>query len=153
MLYEMRRKDRQLDNTEAERLLTTGEYGILSTTDTDGCPYGVPLSYAYADGIIYFHCAKDVGLKSENIKHQPRVCFTVVGKTEILPEKFSTKYESVIAFGTAKKADDKLTGLRLLQEKYSPAFPEKGLEHAKKDFDYVEVYEITVEHVTAKGRR
>ena len=45
MLYEMRRKDRQLDNTEAERLLTTGEYGILSTTDTDGCPYGVSIIY------------------------------------------------------------------------------------------------------------
>lgn len=153
MLHEMRRKDRQLDNAEAEKLLTTGEYGILSTTGEDGCPYGVPVSFAYADGIIYFHCAKDVGLKVENMKNHSRVCFTVVGETEILPEKFSTKYESVIVFGTAKKADDKLTGLRLLQEKYSPAFPEKGLEHAKKDFDYVEVYEITVEHMTAKGRR
>ena len=153
MFHEMRRKDRELDYTEAEKILSQGEYGILSTVDGDGCPYGVPISYAYADGIIYFHCAKDVGLKVENIRRQPQVCFTVVGDTEVLPEKFSTKYNSAIAFGTAREAQDKHLGLRLLQEKYSPSFSKEGLEYADKAIHQVTVYEITIEHLTAKGRR
>lgn len=153
MYHEMRKKERALDREAAERILKQGEYGILSTTGADGTPYGVPVSYAWADGVVYFHCARGVGHKVENLTHQNRVCFTVVGDTEVLPAKFSTRYESVIAFGTAKPAADKLAGLRLLQEKYSPAFPEEGRAYAQKSLSAVEVYEIAVEHLTAKGRR
>lgn len=151
MYHEMRMKNRELDKAAAEQILTQGEYGILSTVGKDSIPYGVPLSYAYVNGIIYFHCAADVGHKLENIAHQNKVCFTVVGKTEIIPEKFSTKYESVIAFGTAHPAEDKYLGLRLLQEKYSPSFEKAGLAYARKAIDAVSVYEITVENLTAKG--
>lgn len=153
MFHEMRKKSKKLDRTAAEQLLQEGEYGILSTIGEDNVPYGVPVSYAYADGVIYFHCAKGVGHKVENISHRANVCFTVVGETEVLPEKFSTKYESVIAFGTARPAEDKYVGLRLLIEKYSPSFKKEGLEYAQKAIDAVTVYEITVEHLTGKGSR
>lgn len=151
MYHEMRKKNRESDKATAEQILAQGEYGILSTVGEDDLPYGVPVSYAYADGIIYFHCAKGVGHKVENIAHQATVCFTVVGKTEIIPGNFTTKYESAITFGTARPAQDKFLGLRLLQEKYSPSFAKEGLVHAQKAINVVEVYEITVEHLTAKG--
>lgn len=153
MIHEMRLKKRLLEDDEARRILSQGEYGILSTVDADGCPYGVPVSYACADNIIYFHCAKGVGHKVENMEHSQKVCFTVVGPTEVLPAKFTTKYESAIAFGTVRKAEDVFRGLRLLQEKYSPGFPEEGRAYAEKDMDTVAVYEIQIEHVTAKGNR
>ena len=153
MIHEMRRLDRQLTAAETEKILIAGEYGILSTVSTDGTPYGVPVNYAYTDGIIYFHCAKDTGHKYENILHNAKVCFTVVGETELLPEQFSTKYQSVIAFGTVKPAADKREGLQLLVNKYSPEFVEKGRTYIEHDLDTVGVYEITVEHMTGKGRR
>lgn len=153
MFHEMRRIDRKLTDTEAEKLLLTGEYGILATVDEAGYPYGIPLSYAYEDGTIYFHSAKDVGHKHENLRHNAKVCFTVVGKTEILPEQFSTKYESVVAFGTVKPATDKRKGLRLLVKKYSPEYMEKGQAYIEHDIDTVGVYEIVIEHMTGKARK
>ena len=153
MVHEMRRSDRQLNLTETKRLLANGEYGVLSTVGDDNIPYGVPLSYAYDEDRIYFHCAKDVGHKYENICHNSKVCFTVVGKTQILPEQFSTNYESAIVFGTVKPATDKRKGLLLLVEKYSPAFKEKGHSYIEQDIDTVGVYEINIEHMTGKGRK
>ncbi len=152
-MKEMRRKDRQLTTEAALHILETGEYGILSTVGTDGIPYGVPVSYVCQNGIIYFHCAQGVGLKVENMLHQPKVCFTVVGATQVLPEKFSTRYESAIVFGTVREATDKRTGLTLLQEKYSPAFPEEGKQHIQSSYEKVAVYEITIEQLTGKGRQ
>ena len=153
MFHEMRRIDRKLTNEEAEELLLAGEYGVLATVGEDGYPYGVPVNYAYADDTIYFHGAKNVGHKYENILHNPKVCFTVVGKTEVLPEQFSTKYESVVVLGTAKPAADKRRALQLLVEKYSPDFMEKGQTYIEHDIDTVGVYEIVIEHITGKGRR
>lgn len=149
----MRRNDRQLTEQEATQILERGEYGILSTVCTDGTPYGLPVSYAYQDGVIYFHCAKDVGLKIENITAQPKVCFTVVGQTEVLPEAFATRYESAIAFGATQKALDKRKGLILLQEKYSPDYSETGAQYIEQSLDRVEVYEIKVESLAGKSQK
>ncbi len=55
----MRRIDREISEHEAVELLHKAEYGVLSTVDKSGQPYGVPLSYVYKDNAIYFHCAVD----------------------------------------------------------------------------------------------
>ena len=54
----MRRKERQLPEEEAIRLLKDGEYGVLATYGEDGWPYGVPISYVYDDRRIYVHGAQ-----------------------------------------------------------------------------------------------
>lgn len=154
MYKEMRRSDRQLSDKDMKEILEVGEYGILSTIGENGYPYGVPISYVYIDSKIFFHCAAGVGLKEENITYNDKVCFTVVGKTEVLPEKFSTKYESVIAFGTAKKSMEmKEKALEGLIKKYSPDFMEKGLNYIESAHYMTDVFEITIESITAKGRR
>jgi len=63
MNREMRRSDRQLNTEDALSILEHGEYGIFSTVSADGIPYGVPVSYTYFNQRIYFHCAKNAGLK------------------------------------------------------------------------------------------
>src|SRR5689334_11917769 len=100
MHHELRRKDRGLDEPEARELLERGEYGVLSSCGPDGQPYGIPLSYCVIGDAIYFHCALE-GHKLENIVADSRVSFCVVGTTEVLPDKFSTRYESVIVSGRA----------------------------------------------------
>lgn len=150
---EMRRKDRLLTAEEAEAVLIKAEYGILSTVCEDGYPYSVPISYAYADGKLYFHHSVETSLLNDNIARSSKVCFTVVGATEVLPSKFSTVYESVIAFGTIRECEDKIGGLMKLVDKYSPDFQEEGRTYAENAHGQVHVYEMTIDHMTGKARK
>ncbi len=113
----MRRKDRAMDESLAVKLLEESQLGVLCTSGADGAPYGVPINYCYLrdDNVIIFHCAKD-GRKLENIKDNPRVSFTVMGKNRIIAERLTTYYESVIVSGTASLVqDDEEKKLRLDQ--------------------------------------
>ena len=94
-MKELRRKDRAITEEEAVALLNKAEYGVLSTVSENGKPYGVPLNFCVINHCIYFHCAVE-GQKIDNIKQNKSVSFCAVGNTEILPDKFGTKYESVI---------------------------------------------------------
>ncbi|MDF2891616.1 MAG: Pyridoxamine 5-phosphate oxidase-related FMN-binding [Clostridia bacterium] len=109
MHREMRRKDRQTSTEAAMDILQRGEYGILATLGENNMPYAVPLSYANVENCIYFHCAK-VGHKLDNIKANSKVSFCVVGDTKVIPNQFSTSFESIIAFGTAEIIEDKENG-------------------------------------------
>ncbi len=149
----MRRTDRQLSREEAEQILRENQYGVLSTVCADGRPYGLPISYAYAGGKLYFHHTAAESLLRENIGGQARACFTVVGKTRLLPEKFSTQYESAIAFGIIRESEDKTEGLLRLVEALSPAFMEQGRRYAAAAQDRVVVYEFEIEELTGKARR
>lgn len=152
---EMRRKDRKLSNLETIEILEKGEYGIFSTVGEDGMPYGVPMSYAYADGAIYMHSAYAEGYKILNIKHNPKASFTVVASTELLPESFATRYMSAIAFGQVElvSGEEKKKGLLELVKKYSPDFMEKGLRYIDSAIDHVYVIKLAVEEVSGKGRK
>ena len=47
MKIEMRRKDKQLDIVDIEKIIENGEYGILSMVTEKNEPYTVPLNYIY----------------------------------------------------------------------------------------------------------
>ncbi|MGM9538419.1 MAG: GNAT family N-acetyltransferase [Candidatus Onthomonas sp.] len=152
---EMRRKDRQLTPAEAYALLERCEYGVLSTVGEDGQPYGVPMSYALEGDTIYLHCARNAGRKCANLTACTRASFTVVGDTRVLPAKFSTEYESAIAFGTVTPAEDRKQGLLALVDKYSPDFRPQGEQYADRSIaaGEVEVYAFHILHLTGKARR
>jgi nitroimidazol reductase NimA-like FMN-containing flavoprotein (pyridoxamine 5'-phosphate oxidase superfamily) len=84
----IRRKEREITTQEAIEILDSAEYGVLSTVGEDDQPYGVPICYVHKNGSIYFHCALG-GHKLDNIRHNEKVSFCVVGKTKVLPEKFA----------------------------------------------------------------
>ena len=150
----MRRQDRSLNIEDAAELMRRGEYGILSMSTPDNEGYGVPLSYAYTDDAIYFHCATE-GAKLDFLRDHPHVSFCVVGKTEIQPAKFSTRFESAIAAGTVTEAegDDKSKGLMLLVEKYSPDYQKEGQAYIDRAFDTVIVLKMNIESLTGKARK
>lgn len=153
MFTEMRRKDRQLSEEETKQILREGKYGVLSTVGENGYPYGVPLNYAYENGKIYFHGTAEGGLKTANIRFNPKASFTVVGKTELPPGKFATKYESIIAFGTVRVVENKKEVLEKKLRKYSADFMESGEKYAKAMLEKVSVYELNIEHLTGKARK
>jgi hypothetical protein len=148
----MRRQDRKMSNEKAVELLKNCQYGILSTVGVDGYAYGVPLSYVYLNNNIYFHCAT-VGHKLDNIKNNDKVSFCVVGEVEPVPEKFTTKYESVILFGKAAEVngDEKYSVFMAILEKYADQYMEKGKEYIKNANDKVKVMKISIKYITGKA--
>ncbi len=153
-VYPMRRKDRQAGEEDILRILKENVYGVLSTISEDGWPYGVPVSYVYEDGKIYFHSAT-MGHKVDNLAHSEKASFCVVGKTELLPEQFSTRYESVIAFGTVTKLEgqDKIDGLMKLGDALSEGYQELGLKKAEAGVNHYNSYCLTIEEGTGKIRK
>jgi hypothetical protein len=150
----LRRKDRSITQNEAMALLTEAEYGVLSTADEDGKPYGVPLSLCVVDNAVYFHCAVE-GQKIDHIQQNRWVSLCVVGKTELLPDKFSTKYESVIVAGEAEEVfqSEKQQALKCLVYKYSSGFIEEGKKYIDVLYKKTRVFKISINHISGKARR
>lgn len=155
MTKPLRRDDRRLDDTAAMALLKRGEYGILSTVDHHRRPYGIPVNYVVMEERIFFHCATE-GQKLVNITTNQDVSFCVVGRTELIPEKFSTRYESVVVSGAADIVDDqvlKKNALRALVAKYAPDHTSAGEHYIDKLMDKTAVVGITISHLAGKARR
>jgi nitroimidazol reductase NimA-like FMN-containing flavoprotein (pyridoxamine 5'-phosphate oxidase superfamily) len=128
------------DDSVVIDLLNTCHTGRLGTVGTDGRPMVKPLSFAYCEGRIYFHCARD-GEKLDDIKRDNRVCFEVdlpiayVKGTRDNPCRAEYLYRSVIANGQAVIVEDRaerLLALDCLMQKYQPEvehgpYPEEKL--------------------------
>lgn len=150
----MRRIERQMEEKQAVELLLKGEYGILATSDRNHQPYGIPLSYVLIGNCIYFHCAIE-GHKLQNIAENSKGCFTVVGNTRIVPEKFSTEYESIIAFGEVSIVEDdeeKIMALREFVKKYSSSFTGEGDQYIKNAKHVTIVVKMMIQSFKGKHR-
>ena len=151
---EMRKNDRSMNEAAIVELLRMTEYGVLSMAGLDSYAYGVPLSYVFLNGALYFHSALE-GYKLDCIQENNQVSFCVVGETEILPSKFSTKYQSVIVFGqiTVIEGAEKREALIGFLKKYSSEFMEKGLKYLESDEHITRVLKLTIEDMSGKARR
>ncbi len=157
MFQEMRRQDRQLTGPEAEAILAQGLYGFLAINAGDDYGYGVPLSYVYQDNQIYLHCALE-GKKLNLLRRNNRVSFCVVANAEPKPEKYSMKYQSVMAFGRALEVhnrEEQLAALIALVEKYytDPDHVAKGRVKAAESLHKTLVIRIDIDHLTGKVRK
>lgn len=148
---EMRRSRQALSQADCEEILKRATAGVLAVTGDGGYPYAVPLSYVYAEGRLYFHCAGS-GHKLDAISADDRVSFCVIDQDEIHPEKFTTFFRSVILFGRARILEDageKRAALELLADKYSPGQSGRE-EEISQQLNRVCIVEITPEHMTGK---
>ena len=98
MIRDMVRKKQLLSKEECEEILRRNTNGVMAVMGDEGYPYGVPLSFVYHNGKIYFHSAKH-GYKVECIARSPKVSFTVVDKDEIVAEEYTSYFRSAIAMG------------------------------------------------------
>jgi hypothetical protein len=125
----MRRSKKEIkDKSVIIELLNTCHVGRLGTIGKDGYPMVKPLNFAYHNGRIYFHTAKE-GEKIEDIKKDNRVCFEIdlpiayVKGTMSDPCKAEYLYRSVIIKGKAyivEDRDERILGLKCLMQKYQP---------------------------------
>ena len=153
MFREMRRTLQVLPQEECEKLLQSGTAGVLALTGDDGYPYAVPLSYAYAEGKLYFHCAR-TGHKIDAIRRSEKASFCVIGQDQIVPEELTTYYRSVIAFGRIRIVEEEKEKRRILgalADKYAPTLSEEKRQASiEQDLAPVCILEMQVEHLSGK---
>ena len=151
----VRRADRQISPEDTIAVLKSADYGVLSTVNPDGSPYGVPLSFVYTGDVIYFHCAPE-GHKLDNILQNPEVCFCAVSQAVPLSDKFSMRYASATVFGTAEAVTDdveKRAALVAIIEKYSPGHIPAGIDYINRDMNKTLVVKITIQKMSGKSRK
>lgn len=153
MFREMRRTLQVLPQEECEKLLQSGTAGVLALTGDDGYPYAVPISYAYAEGKLYFHCAR-TGHKIDAIRRSEKASFCVIGQDQIVPEELTTYYRSVIAFGRIRIVEEEKEKRRILgalADKYAPTLSEEKRQAGiEQDLAPVCILEMQVEHLSGK---
>lgn len=152
---DVRRQDRLLREENAYRLLKEGEYGVLSMVTPEGMPYGVPVNYVW-DGkdAIYIHCAPE-GRKLRCLLETAEASFCIVGRTHVIPNKFTTNYESIVLTCRTEiglPEEERMDALRGIIDKYAPSFREIGEKYAEKSFHRTQIIKLTIISFSGKSK-
>ena len=150
MERKMRRFKQELPDAESRRILTAGKYAVWAVAGDDDYPYAVPVNYVYDGEAIYIHCTRQ-GHKIDSILRNPKCSICIVEKDDVIPEKFTSYFRSVIVFGNAKIVEDdtlRLDALRLLCDKYSPGID--PTDEIAKFLKAVCIVRINIDRITGK---
>lgn len=150
----VRRKSRKLSDEEGRDILMRASSGVLAVSGDEGWPYAVPLSFVYQEGKIFFHGAGS-GHKLDAARRSPRASFCVVDRDDPVPEEYTTRYRSVIAFGTLRELTDeaeKRASIELLAKKNNPGdTPEHRQRYIDAEYAALCMMELRILHLTGKG--
>lgn len=151
---EMRRKKQQLTEKECTEILTRNTAGVLAVSGDDDYPYAVPLSYVSDGNKIYFHCAKS-GHKLDAIQRNCKASFCVIDQDLVIPEKYTTYFRSVIAFGKMRIIQDdneKRMAIEKLAIKYAPNDSADNRQQAiDREWAPLCILEMSIEYITGKA--
>ncbi|WP_455136876.1 pyridoxamine 5'-phosphate oxidase family protein [Thermophilibacter sp.] len=161
----MRRAKQQLNDEACREVLERGRECVLALAGseaTDGFPYAVPVNYAYvpagegetgALGHLLIHCAP-TGAKLDAVAADARVSACVIDRADVVPEKLTTYFRSVIAFGRARLVEDdgaRRAALVALADKYAPELAADAVDaEVERFFARVAILDVTLERVTGK---
>ena len=148
----MRRKRQQLSEVESIGILKNATAGTLALLGDNGYPYAVPISYVYHEGKLYFHSAL-AGHKVDAIRNCDKASFCVIDKDDVQPEKYTTFFRSVIAFGRIHIIEDdkeKLAMARMLGNRYNPNNDESLQREIEGGLSRMLMIRFDIEHLTGK---
>ena len=162
---EMRRKRQQLAEEESIGILQKATSGTLALMGDNDYPYAVPISYVYHEGKLYFHSAL-TGHKVDAIRKCDKASFCVIEKDDVQPEKYTTFFRSVIAFGRIHIIEDeggthdvdnivggyheKLKVARMLGNRYNPNQDETLQKEIESGLSRMLAIRFDIEHLTGK---
>ncbi len=151
MFRKMRRFKQQLSEEECISILENEPRGVLSVLGDDGYPYGMPLSFKYKDGKIYFHGAGE-GHRFDSIQKCDKVSFCVYDQGYRNEGEWALNIKSVIVFGHISVIEDreeKKEALRGIGYKFTS--DEEYIEHEVSEFlERAACLRIDIEHMTGK---
>lgn len=172
----MRRKDREMDKEFGMAVIDKAEYVVVSMLDTEGNPYGVPMSVARVDDRIYVHAAR-TGKKADSLENNPMVHLTFVGDVkradppseemvrkamqegkmgDLAGKAFTTEFESAMAWGKAEFLQDdeeKAVALRALCEKYTPGSMQHFGAAMEGSMKVTSVIRVELKNLSAKRKK
>ena len=153
MFRSIRRKKKEISLDLGKQLLHENRIGVLAVNGEDGYPYCMPLNYYYDEenNKVYFHGAR-AGYKSDMLKLSDKVCFTVYGKESVKDLEWAPYCKSAILFGRCHLLENNAETMALLKTlamKYYPS-EEAADEEIAHDGKAVQVFELEIEHMTAK---
>lgn len=152
MNHEMRRSKQAIDRQECWAVLERGTSGVLALCGEDAQPYAVPLSYAILDGSLVFHSAL-TGLKLDLVTQNGKASFCVIDRDDVVPDHFTTKYRSVIAFGDIEVVEDegdRLAAFLALGERYWPGHTEEAMQTTMSSGKRSAILRLNVDVLTGK---
>lgn len=152
MFRPMRRKRQELSAAESIAVLERGTSGVLALAGDDGYPYAVPLSYAFRDGRLFFHCAAS-GHKIDAVRQCGKASFCVIDQDHVVPGEYTTYFRSVIAFGRIRILEDdgeKRRAIETLAGRYMPDDAAGRTAEIEKEFKRLCMLELAIEHMTGK---
>ena len=148
----MRRKRQELAQEESITILQKATSGTLALLGDNGYPYAVPISYVYHEGKLYFHSAVE-GHKVDAIRQCDKASFCVIEQDEVHPEKYTTFFRSVIAFGKIHIIEDeteKLQMARMLGNRHNPDQDEALQKELENGLARMLMIRFDIEHLTGK---
>jgi uncharacterized protein len=148
----MRKAQREItDRADREGILARADVLFLALHD-EPAPYVIPVHFAFADGALWFHCARE-GTKLDLIRRNPRVGFSTVADARVVAGAaacdFSAAGSSVVGRGTAAICTDpaeRRRGLDALMRHYGMDNP----EYRPGSLDRTCVVRIDVEELRGK---
>lgn len=149
----MRRKDKEItDKSQIESILSKAEIIRLAMVD-EGLPYIVAMNFAYFDGFLYMHSAKE-GRKIDILKKENTVAFqTDTGVEFVLKEEAcscGTRYMSVCGTGRAFLIDEKAEKTKALDAIMAKHTGRVVFEYSEKVFDRTLVIKVEIDTMTGK---
>ena len=143
---EMRRKRQLLSDEESIGILKNATAGTLALLGDN------PISYVYHERKLYFHSAL-AGHKVDAIRNCDKASFCVIDKDDVQPEKYTTFFRSVIAFGRIHIIGDdteKLAMARMLGNRYNPNNDESLQKEIESGLSRMLMICFDIEHLTGK---
>ena len=149
---DMRRKRQLLSEEDSIDILTKATAGTLALLGDNDYPYAVPISYVYQERKLFFHSAL-AGHKVDAIRKCDKASFCVIDKDEVHPEKYTTFFRSVIAFGRIhiiEDEQDKQETARMLGNRYNPNNDESLQKEIESGISRMLMIRLDIEHLTGK---
>ena len=168
----MRRKDRELSAQDGLAIIDASEYGTISCIADDGEIFSVPVSVVREGASLFLHGAP-AGTKAKllNGGKEVTLVFVSYARVPVLTDEqldaikddgkalaakvFTTEYKSAVAKVKAYLVTDevaRLHALRLLCEKYTPAYMSAFDVAAAHGLKATNIYELKIESITAKAK-
>lgn len=149
----MRRKDKEIvDKAFIDKILTEAEVIRIAMVD-EGNPYLVAMNYAYIDGCVYMHSAKE-GRKIDILKRKNEVAFQTDSGVELVMKEEACscgiKYLSVVGTGKAIFIEDKAEKTKALDAIMTKYTGKTGFEYPEKMLEITMVIKVEIESLTGK---
>lgn len=148
----MRRQERKIDDENIINEIFSKSIICRLAIFDEQYPYIVPMNYGYNNNSLYFHCALK-GKKIDLITKNNKVSFEIEQSHEIVKSdiscKWTTKYRSIIGFGTIDFITDfnqKKEGLNIIMQQHGKS----DNKYTDKSIENVLILKLNINSFTAK---